>query len=124
MFFKKNTVKSTNEDEYLEKLLLETIKARKLLIEKVNQLIVSKGVIELYPEGPDILKAEKKFKKLQKDLTDLIKKYEGNIKKYCQYYEETIDKRVTTSEWQANPFSSSYEEIEEAYSDFYRLRKS
>ena len=118
MFGKKEKVIETYEDKKSKELNLEVGKAGRVLRERVSKVIICKGVIELYPEGPDKEKAIKDLEQAKYSLLYAIGRYDSALNEYKNYLVATQDKRVTTVYYDAHSWSTSHQIIESEYKYF------
>ena len=66
--------------------------AKESIRNKVYDAIIKKGVIDLYPEGPDKKKAVEDFEKAQKSLICSIGAYDSAVAEYKRYYTNNFEK--------------------------------
>ena len=118
MFFKK---KEKIEDNFFDRRVKEFNdqigEATRQLYERVEQVIIKQGVINLYPEGPDQKKAIEDCEKAKYSLLCAIGHHDGLMSDYTRYLRETKNERVTTYYW-TNNYSSSHQIIENSYKIF------
>lgn len=118
MFGKKEKVIETYEDKKAKELNNEIGEAGRVLRERVEKVIICKGVIELYPEGPDKEKAIKDLEQAKYSLLCAIGRYDSALSELKNYLIVTQDKRVTTVYYNANSWSTSHKIIESQYKYF------
>lgn len=115
---KKEKIIETYEDKKAKELNSEINEAGKTLRERVEKVIVRQGVVELYPEGADKIKAVKDFEEAKHSLLCAIGRYDSALNEYKNYLEQTKDKRITTTYYNAHSWSTSHQVIESQYKYF------
>lgn len=100
MFLKKHSQPEwTPADRQRERLLLDYFAAETNLEEKAKAAIVRKGVIDLYPDGPDKDRAIKDFEAAQHSLLCAIGTVDGlrnDMRSYIAAHEKDWQSRVST----------------------------
>lgn len=114
MFFKERN-QNSKEDIELERLGRKVLVSKRFLCDSFYELVVLKNIIDLYPEKSKLDETKKTFINKQKEFKEDIQVYEQNRLKYIQYWEDTKDKRITTSKWLKDMFSESHVIIELDY---------
>ena len=114
MFFKERN-QNSKEDIELERLGRKVLVSKGFLCDSFYELVVLKNIIDLYPEKSKLDETKKTFINKQKEFKEDIQVYEQNRLKYIQYWEDTKDKRITTSKWLKDMFSESHVIIELDY---------
>ncbi len=114
MFFKERN-QNSKEDIELERLGRKVLASKGFLCDSFYELVVLKNIIDLYPEKSKLDETKKTFINKQKEFKEDIQVYEQNRLKYIQYWEDTKDKRITTSKWLKDMFSESHVIIELDY---------
>lgn len=91
--------------------------AKKSIENKVYDIITKKGVIDLYPEGPDKEKALQDLEKAKKSLICSIGAYDSALAEYKRYYTNNFEK--ISARW-INPadFGSSHYLVEIFYKHY------
>ena len=114
MFLKKHSQPEwTPADRQRERLLLDYFAAETNLEEKAKAAIVRKGVIDLYPDGPDKDRAIKDFEAAQHSLLCAIGTVDGLRN----------DMRSYIARWAVPSVNiSSHTIIEKVYRDFFAAR--
>lgn len=74
-------------DEHFKDLEKTLHEGRDRLIARVNDVIVKKGVIDLYPEGPDQQRAIKDLDAAKYALICAIGYYDGRLQELTQWFE-------------------------------------
>lgn len=115
MLGKKEKIIDTYEDKKVKDLNFEVCEANRALRERVEKVIIRKGVIELYPEGPDKEKAIKDLEQAKYSLLCAIGRYDSVLNVYQNYLIATQDKRITTIYYNAHSWYTSHQVIEDEY---------
>ena len=123
MFLKKHSQPEwTPADRQRERLLLDYFAAETNLEERAKAAIVRKGVIDLYPDGPDKDRAIKDFEAAQHSLLCAIGTVDGlrnDMRSYIAAHEKDFE---VTARW-AVPSVNIYSHnniIEKVYRDFFK----
>lgn len=93
--------------------------AKNRLMSAVQRVIVKRGVIDLYPEGPDQERAKEDLEKAKFSLLCEIGDYDERLQKYKDALNKNEELRNTTIGKHCQ-FVSSHEVIEIAYLEFLR----
>ena len=88
--------------------------AKESIRNKVYDAIIKKGVIDLYPEGPDKKKAVEDFEKAQKSLICSIGAYDSAVAEYKRYYTNNFEK-ISTKWIAPGDFGTSHTLVEMYY---------
>ena len=120
MFFKKKstTISETNQDRLIKRLSEEKFEAMQTLCDRVENVIVSEGVIALYPEGADKEKAKHDCELQKKMMLASIGHYDSIRNDYIEAC-MTDSLRISTAGWRSSS-KTSHEIIEECYKNFYK----
>ena len=109
MFLKKHSQPEwTPADRQRERLLLDYFAAETNLEEKAKVAIVRKGVIDLYPDGPDKDRAIKDFEAVQHSLLCAIGTVDGlrnDMRSYIAAHEKDFEATARVSTFPAIPSS-------------------
>lgn len=116
--FNKSKSFDTAADRKLKELNSQLYEVNNYLLASAEEVIVTQGVIALYPEGADKTAAIKDAEKAKYLLLCRIGEYDGLMREYNERLTKT-ENRETTKEWR-NTHSSSHKLIEIAYRNFYR----
>ena len=124
MFLKKHFQPEwTPADRQRERLLLDYFAAETNLEEKAKVAIVRKGIIDLYPDGPDKDCAIKDFEAAQHSLLCAIGTVDGlrnDMRSYIAAHEKDFE---ATARWAVPSVNiSSHTIIEKVYRDFFAAR--
>ena len=124
MFLKKHSQPEwTPADRQRERLLLDYFAAETNLEEKAKAAIVRKGVIDLYPDGPDKDRAIKDFEAAQHSLLCAIGTVDGlrnDMRSYIAAHEKDFE---ATARWAVpSVHIPSHTIIEKVYRDFFAAR--
>lgn len=125
MFLKKRSRwEWTPADWERDRLLRDYFDAKTELENRVKTAIVRKGVIDLYPDGPDKDCAIKDFEAAQHSLLCAIGTVDGLRNDMKSYIAAHKDDFVATARWVApNDKISSHTIIEKIYRDFFAARQ-
>ena len=124
MFLKKHSQPEwTPADREREQLLLDCFDSQENLRELVKAAIVRKGVIDLYPDGPDKDRAIKDFEAAQHSLLCAIGTVDGlrnEMRSYITAHEKDFK---ATKHWEVPSIDVySHTIIEKVYRDFFAER--
>ena len=117
MFKKKVSDTVADRMVYEAEELVQSAKNR--LIGAVQQVIIKRGVIDLYPEGPDQERAKEHLKKAKFSLLCAIGNYDGRLQEYKNALNKNEEWRKTTIGKRCQ-FIPSHEVIEIAYLEFFK----
>ena len=93
--------------------------ARDLLLAKTRKVIITKGVIDLYPDGADRYAAVLEFEDAQHRLLCAIGNYDGRLNDLRTYYQK--HKEDFIAYWCApDTLANSHTVIEMAYENFWK----
>ena len=121
MFWKKKKKPvDTPLDKAIKDKVEEILRAAERIKYATTNLIVTKGVAELYPEGPDKEKAIKNMGIFQKSLLGAIGTYDWLMIEYQELLRKE-EERITTLNFSVRRVPPSHNIVEEAYKEFYRV---
>jgi len=110
-------------DTFVDALIHENeglvMDSKERLIGAVQRVIIKKGVIDLYPEGPDQERAKEDLKKAKFSLLCAIGIYDGRLQEYKNALNKPEEQRKTTIGKRCQ-FIPSHEVIEIAYLKFFK----
>jgi len=86
---------------------------------KAQQVIVTSGVVGLYPNGPDQSAAIREREAQKAALLNCIGHYDTMLMELKDYYKKTYDNLDECKTWNPDRFITSHRVIESAYKDFY-----
>lgn len=89
--------------------------ARHCLSGAVRKVILRKGVIDLYPAGPDQNKAIKDCEDAKHSLLCAIGHYDGRMQELKEYFSKYYDKLDECRTWHPTRLSASHEIVELTY---------
>lgn len=116
--FKKNKPTCTSLDKLIAEKYHEVNDAKFRLMSAAENVIITNGVIDLYPEGADKARAIKDAENRKHSLLCAIGAYDGRMQEYNDLLKRE-GKRETTAEW-VNTFSTSHKMIEIVYRNFWK----
>lgn len=114
---KREETKSTSQDYIVKGFLAQRADAMHDLEERVEEVIICNGVIDLYPEGADKEAAKKKAEKAKELLLCAIGRYDGIVNQYNDALVSTG--RNTTLDYMPI-YPNSHALIEDYYKNFYK----
>lgn len=121
MFLKKRAQPEwTPADQERERLTCQCMDAESDLENRVKQVIVRKGVIDLYPDGPDKDRAIKDFEAAQYSMLCAIGTMDGlrnDLRSYIETHKDSFD--VTASWPTPTKLHTSHHVIERTYEMFF-----
>ena len=117
MFFNK-TPQPTSADLERRRLLHKLYVANQHLAERAELVIVRRGVVDLYPDGPDKELAEADLDKAKKSLLCAIGTSDGVRAELMRYVKDHYKDFVTTAGW-VEPYTS-HEIIEKTWRKFFQ----
>ena len=121
MFWKKKKKPvDTPLDKAIKDKAEKILHARERIKDATINLIVTKGVAELYPEGPDKEEAVKDIGIFQISLLGAIGTYDRLMIEYHELLRKE-EERITTLAFSFRR-PPSHKIVEEAYREFYRVR--
>ena len=121
MFWKKKKKPvDTPLDKAIRDKAVEILRAAERIKYATTNLIVAKGVAELYPEGPDKEKAIKDMGIFQISLLGAIGTYDRLVIEYQELLRKE-EERITTLNFLVRRVPS-HNIVEEAYKEFYHAK--
>ena len=118
MFWKKKKEPvDTPLDKAIRDKAVEILQAAERIKHATTNLIVTKGVAELYPEGPDKEKAIKDMNIFQNSFLGSIGTYDRLVIEYQKLLQKE-EERITTLNFSVRRVPS-HRIVEEAYREFY-----
>lgn len=123
MFLKKHQKQEWSQaDLERQRLLCDYFKAENQLEKQVEEVIVRKGVIDLYPDGLDKDLAVKDFEAAQRSLISAICAMDSRRNEEKSFIEDHEKDFVVTAQWEVPSLNiSSHAVIERVYRDFFKL---
>lgn len=121
MFFNK-LPQPTPADKERRRLLHKLFVANQHLAERVELVIVRRGVVDLYPDGPDKELAEIDLAKAKHSLLCAIGTSDGVRAELMNYTDAHYKEFVTTADWDT-PYTS-HEIIEKTWRSFFKQAKA
>lgn len=120
MFGKRNNNTDTPQDIKVQFLSNEASEAQCNLIEQTERVIICNGVIDLYPESNEKIKAKKDLESEKEKLLSLAKAYDDAITLYRKALFELAE-RNTTRHYSCGR-RTSQQIIESTYQNFFKRR--
>lgn len=102
-------------DEAYKSLWHTVQEAHSRLRETVYKVIIRKGVIDLYPAGPDRDKAIKDCEEAKHSLLCAIGYYDGRMQELTEYFSSHYNNLDECHSWHPTQMSTSHEIVEHAY---------
>lgn len=104
-------------DEEMNNKKEAVFSAKNSILNKVCDIVVKKGVIDLYPEGADKEKAVQDLEQAKKSLICSIGAYDSALAEYKRYYTNNFEK--SSSRWiDPEDFGSSHYLVEMFYKHY------
>lgn len=116
--FGKNKPTCTPLDKLIVEKHYEVRDAKCRLMAAAEKVIIANGVIDLYPEGADKVRAIEDAEARKHSLLCAIGAYDGRMQEYNELLKRE-GARETTVGW-FNEFSTSHEIIETVYRNFWK----
>lgn len=118
MFRKKDLTIETHEDSVYMKIWNEVSAANFKIVRIVEDVLVKREVINLYPTGPDKDLAQNDFETAQQFLLNAIADYDDLKRELFEYYKLNKDKLNKTIDWIPSTMTNSHTIVEIAYRNF------
>lgn len=106
-------------DERYKEMWYAVSEYKNYLYDKAQQVIVASGVVNLYPNGPDMGAAIREREAQKASLLNYIGHYDTRLMELKNYYKNTYDSLDECQTWSPDRFSTSHKIIEIAYKNFY-----
>lgn len=119
LFKKKVQTENDGKEKYLESLVDKIIQKEEDLEDQVIKVIICKGVIVLYPDGPDKRAAIKDYEHSQQYLLNRIALYDNARQIYISVLEKYQAEGIGLN--RVKPLTS-HEIVEETYRRFFKTR--
>lgn len=122
MFGKRKKEKNVNKyyDEKFEEYLNQLEDAAWNLQKVVEEVLVKKDAVEVYPEGPDKEKAKQDLEKAKYSLICHVGAVDARQQEAIDYYTTHFDKLKEFNYKHPNKYFTSHEIIENTIKNYYR----
>lgn len=121
---KKKKVENVNiYDNHYSELYVDFLRAKNILQECAIDVIIKTNVINLYPEGPDKIAAEKDAEEAKRLLLCAIGNYDCRLQEAKDYWKNNFDKLESQVYNNPNRAGTSHFWIERAYKEFFENKR-
>ena len=121
--FKKKIEEINGYDRRMNKYIGEMHRISKELEAAVQDVIIKKEVIDLYPSGADQQKTKVDLQTAKNKLICIIAEYDSALNEINKYYVVNKDNFVEYANWYPGMLSDSHKMVEIFYRNFIRNRQ-